>query len=843
MTGSTTLTLRAPLSGYLVPLEEVPDPVFAQKLVGDGLGLDPVSECLMAPCDGRVITLHSAHHAITLEIASGLELLLHIGLDTVTLHGKGFTPRVKPGDLVTAGAALIDFDADFLATHARSLVSMMVVTDPDRIKSIRRASGAVVAGRDMVLELELAESAAEAAAEEAAPVTSGPISIPNASGLHARPAAILASTARQFASDVCMHRGDRTANAKSVTAVMSLDVRHGDEVVLAAKGPDAQQAIERLADLIRGGLGDADTASTSARTESMPARRADVAEVAPDDPELLRGVPASPGLALGTVLQLHRGHFDVVETAANPDWEQRTLAAAIDTARHELHDMRVKLNGQADKSAIFAAQQEVLDDPDLRGRVRSTILEGKSAAFAWQQCIDAQASELATLPNPLLAARATDVRDVGDRVMRSLTGSGPRSIDPPANSIVIADDLTPSDMANLDATRVRGACTTLGSATSHASIIARSRDLPLLAGVDIRALDIPDGTPAILDATRGTLRLNPAADEVARFNARQVERLTRKRENLDNAGRPAMTADGYRVEVVANIGGLADAQAALETGGEGVGLLRTEFLFLDRDAAPSEDEQAQVYSDIAQALGPDRPLIIRTLDVGGDKPLRYLPLPKEDNPFLGLRGIRVGLKHPEVLRTQVRAILRSAAFGKVLVMFPMVATLTEWRAARAIFEEECHTLGAPRLPLGIMVEVPSAAILCEQFAREVDFFSIGTNDLTQYTLAMDRGQPALASGVDALDPAVLHLIGQTVAGAQQHGRWVGVCGGVASDPRAVPILLGLGVTELSVSVPMIPATKAQIRALTMCDCRNLAQKALAMETATQVRALVADPRP
>jgi phosphocarrier protein FPr len=272
-----------------------------------------------------------------------------------------------------------------------------------------------------------------------------------------------------------------------------------------------------------------------------------------------------------------------------------------------------------------------------------------------------------------------------------------------------------------------------------------------------------------------------------------------------------------------------------------VGLLRTEFLFLDRDTAPTEDEQARVYAEIARALGPDRRLVIRTLDVGGDKPLPYLPKPREENPFLGERGLRVGLNRPEILRTQMRAVLRAVDAGRLLLMFPMVATLTEWRAARAMFEEERARLGASSIPLGIMVEIPAAAIMAEQFAREADFLSIGTNDLTQYTLAMDRGHPKLAAQVDALNPSVLHLIAATVKGAERHGCWVGVCGGIASDAQAVPLLIGLGVTELSVSVPAIPAIKAQIRTLSLAECRRLAQHALAMDTASDVRALIPDP--
>ena len=306
---------------------------------------------------------------------------------------------------------------------------------------------------------------------------------------------------------------------------------------------------------------------------------------------------------------------------------------------------------------------------------------------------------------------------------------------------------------------------------------------------------------------------------------------------MAHAPAPAMTKDGYRVSVFANIDGLKHAQQVASLGGEGVGLLRSEFLFMERTSAPSEDEQAQAYAAIVRSVGSERPVVIRTLDVGGDKPLPYLPIPREDNPFLGDRGIRVGLDRPEVLRTQLRAILRASSEGKVAVMFPMITTLEELRDAKSMFAEEAKSLGIEPIPCGIMVEVPSVPMLMQGFAHEADFFSIGTNDLTQYTLAMDRSHPKLAPKVDALNPAVLRMIAQTINGAHAQRRLVGICGGIASDPQAVPILIGLDVDELSVSLPAIPTVKAQIRRLTRTNCRELAQRALNCWTTAEVRAL------
>jgi phosphocarrier protein FPr len=341
----------------------------------------------------------------------------------------------------------------------------------------------------------------------------------------------------------------------------------------------------------------------------------------------------------------------------------------------------------------------------------------------------------------------------------------------------------------------------------------------------------------VIDGGRGTVRLNPDPAEVARIRHTQARRAARRQAEIEAAREPAATRDGHHIEVAGNIGGLADAEQVPGLGGDGVGLLRSEFLFLDRADAPGEDEQADTYAAIARALG-GRPLIIRTLDVGGDKPLPYLPMPAEQNPFLGERAIRLMLNRPELLRTQVRAILRAAAAGPVRIMVPMIATLAEWRAVKAVIEEERARLGAPSVPAGIMVEVPAAALLADAFAREVDFFSVGTNDLTQYTLAMDRGHPKLAPQVDGLNPAVLRLIAMTVDGAHAHGRWVGVCGGIGADPQAVPLLIGLGVDELSVSVPAIPAVKAQVRTLSRGECAGWAKRALAMDCAADVRTLV-----
>ncbi|MBD1917226.1 MULTISPECIES: phosphoenolpyruvate--protein phosphotransferase [Cyanophyceae] len=840
-TKTNRLVLTAPLSGLVVPIETVPDPVFAQKMVGDGVSIDPTSQVLLAPCDGDIVQIHSASHAVTVKTAEGIEILMHIGLDTVALKSEGFTARVKVGDRVRSGDILIEFDADYVALHARSLLTQIVVTNSDRVAEFRPASGIVNAARDAVLELVLVGETTASEAETGPTVTSEAIVIPNPVGLHARPAAVLAQLAKKYQSAIRLHRGSDSANVRSVTTLMGLEIGRGDTVTLEATGADAEAAIAELSAALGDGLGEEGAVPVTTAAASMT--QAEISAPAPrpksDNPNIILGVAASPGVAVGNTYRQQRQALRVDETADSPQDEHRKLDRAIDQAALEIESLRAKVQGQGDpsKAAIFAAHQELLADPELMDSATSAIDQGKSAAFAWQQIYTSQADQLARLKSELLAQRANDLRDVGDRVLRILTGVQAEALVLPANTILLAEDLTPSDMANLDPARVVGFATVAGGATSHVAILARSMGIPAIAGIEPRILELADSTPVILDGTKGQVRLNASVDELEQTQGRIARQKAKQATDLEHAFTPAITQDGQQIEVVANIGSQKDAEASLKVGGEGVGLLRTEFVFMEASSAPTEDEQEVIYAGILRVLG-DRPMIIRTLDVGGDKPLPYLPMAHEENPFLGERGIRLGFDRPELMRTQFRAILKASTAGKARVMFPMIARMEELDMAKAVMEEERQKLGVPPIEIGIMVEVPAAAVSAERFAEQVDFFSIGTNDLTQYTLAMDRGHPKLAPYVDALNPSVLRMIDLTVRGANKHGKWVGVCGGMAGDPQAVPILMGLGVKELSVSVPVIPAVKAQVRALSYSHCQELAQQALNLDSAAQVRDLV-----
>lgn len=839
---ASQFVLLAPFSGVMVPLETVPDPVFAQKMVGDGISIDPTSNILVAPMTGKVTQIHSAKHAISLVASNGLEVLIHIGLDTVMLKGQGFTAKVKEGDIVDAGQALIEFDMDAVGRKALSLLTQMVITNGEKVSSYTPSKGLVVAGKDVALTLVLADGVVQTSttADASGEAYSDPIRIPNPTGLHARPAAVLANAAKTFKSEVKLVRAGQESNAKSVVAIMGLEVQNGDEIRVRAIGPDASGAIKTLTALILSGCGeDVGGVAPKQKPKPMDTIKTTKAQPKSDDPNVLTGVSASPGLAVGQIFQVKQVDIAVTEKGDAPEIERRRFDKALKDAHQQLENLKAEISDES-KAEIFAAHQELLEDPDLLAIAIAGITNGKSAGFAWKEAYSTYSAKLAALKNEILAGRANDIRDVGLRVLRLIAGVEEVAMVVPENAILIAEDLTPSDTASLDRTRVLGFCTTGGGATSHVAILARSLNIPAICGIDEAALALTNGMPVILDGTRGTLRKNPSETEVTEIREKQAKQAIKREAELATAFEPATTTDGIHVEVVANIGGLDEAVQGVKLGSEGVGLLRSEFLYLERTEAPTEEEQSQIYIDIAKALGNDKTFVVRTLDVGGDKPLPYLPMPVEENPFLGVRGVRLCLAEPEILHTQVRAILRSAPYSKLAIMFPMITSLEEVREVKRIVAEEKAALGITQdVQVGIMVEVPATAVMAEQFAREVDFFSIGTNDLTQYTLAMDRGHPKLAKQADAMHPGVLNLINMTVKGAHAHGKWVGVCGGIASDPMAIPLLLGIGVDELSASVPTIPAIKALVRTLNKADCEKLAAEVLQLGTAAEVRARLA----
>lgn len=841
---TSDLTIKAPIEGLVTPIESVPDPVFAQKMVGDGLAIEPASDTLVAPFDATVSQIQGTAHAVTLKHANGVEILIHIGIDTVMLKGEGFNALVSNGEKVKQGQPLIRFDIDTVAQKAKSLVTVVVVTNGDEmVGSMEKASeGFLLTTSSPFLNINLKGSEKQTAVQSGEWEESELITIPNSVGFHARPAAALVKLAKEYKANVELGCNGKRVNAKSVTAILQLNVQLNDQVTVFARGEDASGAIQEIVPAIRAGLGD----KVEEVTERTPASQAQT----PAEPSLLfrkkgnasqlKGVAASPGIAFGAIHQLRAEKLTFEEAGQRLTDELVSLDEAVYQARREIQELKEKLVAKNDleRAKIFVAHDELLSDPELYNEAVAAIREQKSAAFAWNKAFTDQANMLLKLDNPLLRERASDVKDIGLRVLRHILGVTHSLGNLPDNTILVADDLTPSDTANLDADKVVAFCTVKGGATSHSAILARSMNIPAIAGIDDAATEIADGTQALLNSEDSTLYLSPTEEQIETHLQQYEAQKKIKAVNRIDAVKPAITRDGIEIHVAGNIGSVADAAAVTEKHGAGVGLLRSEFIFMNRATAPSEDEQYECYRAAVEKLAPGQPLIVRTLDVGGDKPLPYIDLGEEENPFLGVRGIRIGLDRPALLRQQLRALLRAADFGNIHIMFPMISDLHELKLAKGLLEEERIKLNAKEVPVGIMIEVPSAAVMADVFAPEVDFFSVGTNDLTQYTMAMDRGHPKLASLADALHPSVLRMIKLTTEAAHAHCKWVGVCGGLASEPLAVPVLLGLGVVELSVDIPAIADIKAAVRSLDLSTCKGIAQQAICKSTAGEVRALL-----
>jgi phosphocarrier protein FPr len=790
---------------------------------------------------------------LALEAAGGMDEPGALGTDAERVRAAIERAMSDDGVLVLMdlGSALMsaEFAIEMLGDDARVLLSEAPLVEGAVAAAVAARGGAsledVAAEARGALAMKATQLGAEApaahAAEEvdasAAPDAEAALGVRNAIGLHARPAARFVEVARGFDAEVRVAKqgGGAPVRATSLTNVVALGARLGDTLLVSASGPQAAEALDALRALADEGFGDGITAAPP--VAPAPVAQAPAAPVAaPAAGDTLSGVAASAGVAVGPARHL-RGPAGPPPERAADDRERDRLDEAIAGAREAIAADRetVAERAGAAEAAIFDAHLALLDDEAMLEPAHAAIAAGATAERAWHDAAEQVAERYRALDEPLLQERAADVLDVGRRVVGAITGDA--AAGPTEPGVILAGELTPAEAAGLDPALVRGIATAHGSATAHAAILARALGLPAAVGLGDALLQIDEGTSLLLDGDAGTLQVDPPRDVLDEAEQRRERLAARRAAAREHAHEPGATRDGARVEVFANLGKASEAAQAVELGAEGVGLLRTEFLFLDRAELPDEDEQARTLREIAVALD-GRPLVVRTLDAGADKPLPALPMPPEANPFLGVRGIRLSLLRREVLATQLRAILRVAAEHPVKTMLPMVATLDEVRQARAVLEEarEATGIDAP-MELGIMVEVPAAALSAAHLAEHVDFFSLGTNDLTQYTMAAERGDERLAPLLTGPQPAVLRLVRATVEAAGAHGRWVGVCGELAGDPAAAVLLAGLGVTELSMAPALIPEAKAALRAVDLSAARAAGEAALDVEDADAARAL------
>lgn len=564
--------------------------------------------------------------------------------------------------------------------------------------------------------------------------------------------------------------------------------------------------------------------------------------------EILKGIAASSGIAIGKAFLMTEPDLTVTKsTVTNIEEEITRFHEAVNAAKLELQKIRdrAEVDLGTENAAIFDAHLLVLSDPELLGAVESKVNdEAVNAETALQETADTLIVMFEQLDNEYMRERAADIRDVTKRVIaRLLEVEVPNIGLIDEEVIIISKDLAPSDTAQLNRAFAKGFTTDMGGRTSHSAIMARSLEIPAVVGTKNATSAIKQGDLIVVDGDNGEVLINPPTDVVESYVEKRNEQEAEKKQLSLLKNKKTITLDGIQVEVAANIGTPKDVESVLENGGEGVGLYRTEFLYMERDTLPTEEEQFQAYKQVLEKMG-DKPVVVRTLDIGGDKQLPYLNLPEEMNPFLGFRAIRLCLEEQTIFRTQLRALLRASTFGNLKIMFPMIATLEEFREAKKLLLEEKEqlqqegTLVSEQIEIGIMVEIPSTAILADQFAKEVDFFSIGTNDLIQYTMAADRMNESVAYLYQPYHPAILRLVKMVVDASHAQGKWTGMCGEMAGDTIAIPLLIGLGLDEFSMSAPSMLKARNQINQLTQLEMKQITEKALSMQTSEQVKQYV-----
>ncbi|PEC21741.1 phosphoenolpyruvate--protein phosphotransferase [Bacillus cereus] len=565
---------------------------------------------------------------------------------------------------------------------------------------------------------------------------------------------------------------------------------------------------------------------------------------------IIKGIAASPGIAIAKAFRLENLELIVEKIAVtNTNQEVERFEQAIETSKSELEGIKEHARKELgeDKAEIFAAHLLVLTDPELINPIKDKIKnEQVNAEFALNEVATMFVNLFEAMDNEYMKERVTDIRDVTKRVLSHLLGvniANPSMIS--EEVVIVAEDLTPSDTAQLNRKYVKGFTTDIGGRTSHSAIMACSMEIPAVVGTKVVTNDIENGVVVIVDGLDGKVIVNPTEDVVKIYEDKKAVYEAQKAKWAKLVNEPTLSSDGHKVEIFSNIGTPEDVKGVLDNGGEGVGLYRTEFLYMGRDTLPTEEEQFEAYKTVLKRME-GKPVVVRTLDIGGDKELLYLNLPKEMNPFLGFRAIRLCLEMQDMFRAQLRALLRASVYGNLKIMFPMIATLDEFRQAKAILIEEKEklqaegTIIAESIEVGMMVEIPSSAVMAHQFAKEVDFFSIGTNDLIQYTLAADRMNERVSYLYQPYNPAILRLIKNVIDAAHNEGKWAGICGEMAGDEIAIPILLGLGLDEFSMSATSILRARNQILKLSKAEINLVIEQILNMTTSEEVERFVKD---
>lgn len=762
---------------------------------------------------------------VPLAIAAGIDDPQNpIGTDAIAIMSAIESVWSPDGVLVLMdmGSALLSTEMalELLSEEQRSAIYLLAAPVVEGAMSAVTSAAAGLSVTEIIAEVDLALCAKQqqlmpsSTAGEVIPAIS-PVNhcdewqtfcwtIRNPHGIHARPAASILKVSAQYSANIIVIKGDKRASTRSLNELAMLGVRCGDEIIFQAEGTDASDALKAIETLAKNHFGEAHLLASS----EIPLTETPVVSAPVDG--AISGLSVQNGIAIGPVKWFTCERPEITQrTVDSPQEELSRIESAIDIVVCELADKAAGPEGD-----IFAAHKMMLEDPEITRQLQQRLAKGKQAEFAWLEVMQALAEQYCQAETLYLREREADIRDLTRQVLNQLCGVSEQHFITTAPCILLANDLLPSQITSLNKAHILGICLHNGGTTSHTAILARAMGIPAIAKAAITPQNVRDNDTVILDGETGRLWLQP--DEVTRLDLLQRAEAWRQQRDrqLADAMLPAVTQGGRNISVLANIGDLQDIDAALSHGAEGVGLLRTEFLFHESATLPDEEEQFRVYCSVARVFG-DKPVTIRTLDIGGDKPLPSYPLPTEDNPFLGLRGIRLCLAHPQIFTPQLRALIRAGKeYPTLQIMLPMVSTLEEVRTVKTLIHAQAKLLGltAENLPaLGIMIEVPAAVMIADKLASEVDFFSIGTNDLTQYIMAADRGNSTVAKLVDYCNDAVINAIAMVCQAGRNNEIPVSMCGEMAGDIQQTARLLTMGIDKLSASPSRLPALKAAIR--------------------------------
>ena len=833
---SERLEVVAPALSWPVPLGRVPDEAFSKGHVGPGLALELLEETVRSPCGAIVKAIARSKHAITLELRNGAELLIHVGLETVTLNGEGFSLEVAEGDQVDQGDVLLRIDHDLIVKHAKSLATPIVLLNADEFEFVTLELSGVVKAGDTLGSVRPRTSGA------AQPVVldgtrdwdaQGPdVEIRMRDGIHARPAARIVELAKKTPDDVGIQTSDGFANAKSVSSLMALGIECGDVVNVVAQGELASSFVDEISALLRAGAGDpVISVTSSAIIEASTPKSSPVDR--PKSRTEFSGVVANRGEAVGPIMRLDAARIQVRPGSGDRDIERDVLEASFRHARAELVEELAGSEGVL--LEILTAHRELLNDPELEELANRGVTDGDSAGAAVRSAFDRQAQLFSATGSDFLRQRIDDLYDVEGRVLRSMYGlEESHALEDWNGSILVADDLLPSQFVRFADAGIAGIALGKGGASSHVSLLAAARSIPMLVGLGESALMVESGSTGLVESNEGRFVFRPSEAEVRAIGDRMQRRKAALSIAQEHAFEKSVTQDDVTIEVMANVASVDEAKQSRSNGADGSGLVRSEILFLGRSAPPDRSEQKRVYSDICKHFD-GRSVTFRTLDAGSDKPLPYIDFGFEENPALGVRGIRTFQLRPDLMAEQLAALIDVHKKHPIEIMIPMVTSVEEvvWvreEIERIAAREDCDK----QTKVGIMIETPASVLLIDKLLAVSDFVSVGTNDLNQYMLAIDRGHSKLSGSLSAIQPAVLEALRRVSDAASRLHIPVSVCGGMASDPVAIPLLLAMGIRKLSVPPASVGMVKSICSRLSVGRCAATLQSALQLDVGADI---------